>query len=102
MAQTRTDEKILTMKWRPNFLFAVSLLLLIPDGSASNDVVVLDSENFDRLTKDSVWFVTFYAPWYAMFEFASTTMNHHCRLLQVWTLQKSNAAMGGNRDKIKG
>jgi hypothetical protein len=51
------------MKWRSDFLFAVSLLLLIPDGHASEDVVILDSENFDRLMKESVWFVNFYAPW---------------------------------------
>ena len=43
--------------------FVASIILLIRDGLAVSDVVVLDSENFDRLTKDSVWFINFYAPW---------------------------------------
>ena len=48
-------------------LFSFQYLLLFSYGRAVSEVVVLDSENFDRLTKDSVWFVNFYAPWSVFF-----------------------------------
>ena len=53
--------------------------------------MVLDSDNFDRMTKEGVWFIKFYAPWCG-----------HCkRMAPVWEqLAKKLEGSGVNVAKV--